>query len=69
MKVKAGEIMQKPFVTAVEELKRGNANVIGVVFNGLKSSEGKYFYRSNYPYYRYGSNGIENEDKSLEVKH
>ena len=67
--LKAGEITQKPFLTAVEELKRANAKIIGVIFNGLKSSEGKYFYRSNYPYYRYGYYGTPDEKKSLDVRH
>jgi len=31
--------------------------IIGVVFNGLKASESKYFYRGYYPYYRYGYYG------------
>jgi succinoglycan biosynthesis transport protein ExoP len=55
--LKAGEITRKPFMSAVEELKRANAKIIGVVFNGLKASEGKYFYRGYYPYYRYGYYG------------
>jgi len=69
MVLKAGEITQKPFVTAVEELKRANAKMSGVIFNGLKSSEGKYFYRSNYPYYRYGHYGTGDENNPLDVKH
>ena len=66
--LKAGEITQKPFVTAVDELKRANAKISGVIFNGLKNSEGKYFYRSNYPYYRYGYYGTADENKSLDAK-
>lgn len=67
--MKAGEITQKPFTTAVEELKRANAKVSGVIFNGLKAREGKYFYRSNYPYYRYGYYGIGDEKNHLNAKH
>lgn len=55
--LKAGEISRKPFLSAVEELKRANAKIMGVVFNGLKASQGKYFYRGYYPYYRYSYYG------------
>jgi len=55
--LKAGEITRKPFMSAVEELKRVNSKIIGVVFNGLKASQGKYFYKGYYPYYRYGYYG------------
>ena len=55
--IKAGEITRKPFMSAVEELKRANAKILGVVFNGLKNSQGKYFYKGYYPYYKYSYYG------------
>ena len=57
--MKAGEITKKPFISAFEELKRAKAKIIGIVFNGLKSSQGKYFYKGYYPYYRYDYYGSE----------
>ncbi len=55
--LKAGEISRKPFLSAVEELKRANTKILGVVFNGLKANQDKYFYRGYYPYYRYSYYG------------
>jgi succinoglycan biosynthesis transport protein ExoP len=67
--LKAGEITRKPFMSAVEELKKANAKVMGVVFNGLKASQGKYFYRGYYPYYRYSYYGSAEGRKYHEVIH
>jgi succinoglycan biosynthesis transport protein ExoP len=64
--LKAGEISRKPFLSAVEELKRANGRIMGVVFNGLKTHEGRYFYRGYYPYYRYGYYGAEKAGKSFD---
>ena len=69
MVLKAGEISRKPFLSAVEELKRANAKIIGVVFNGLKASQGKYFYRGYYPYYRYGYYGSKEVEKYQKAEH
>lgn len=67
--LKAGEITKKPFMSAVEELKRANVKIIGVVFNGLKASEGKYFYRGYYPYYRYGYYGSKELKSYMDGEH
>jgi succinoglycan biosynthesis transport protein ExoP len=67
--LKAGEITRKPFMSAVEELKKANSRVLGVVFNGLKTSQGKYFYRGYYPYYRYSYYGSAEGRKDHEVVH
>lgn len=67
--LRAGEITRKPFLSAVEELKKANTKVLGVVFNGLKASQGKYFYRGYYPYYRYNSYGSTDGRKDHEVAH
>ena len=69
MVLRAGEVTRKPFMSAVGELKRGNAHIMGVVFNGLKASEGKYFYRGNYPYYRYGYYGSQEAEKHQKAEH
>ncbi|MFQ6037878.1 MAG: GumC family protein [Candidatus Aminicenantales bacterium] len=66
--IKAGELTRKPFMSAVSELRRAKAKIIGVVFNGLKASQGKYFYRGYYPYYRYGYYGGREESRS-EAEH
>jgi len=67
--LKAGEITRKPFMSAVEELKKANTKVLGVVFNGLKTSQEKYFYRGYYPYYRYSYYGSAEGRKDHEIVH
>ncbi len=67
--LKAGEVAKRPFLSAVEELKKANVKIMGVVFNGLKASQGKYFYRGYYPYYRYGYYGSTDEKKYERAEH
>lgn len=67
--LKAGEITKKPFMSAVEGLKRAKAKIIGVVFNGLKAGQGKYFYRGYYPYYRYGYYGSRDVKQYMDEEH
>jgi capsular exopolysaccharide synthesis family protein len=61
--VKAGEIARKPFLNAVEELKRARATIIGVVFNNLKVGKGDYHFMDYYRYYRYHYYGEEETKK------
>ena len=55
--IQAGKTTRKPFLQAVEELKRAKAKVIGVVFNEVKAKGEGYYspyyhhYRSRYHYY------------------
>ena len=63
--IQAGKTTRKPFLQAVEELKRAKAKVIGVVFNEVKAKGEGYYspyyhhYRSRYHYY-----GEEEEEES-----
>ncbi|MFW6160944.1 MAG: GumC family protein [Acidobacteriota bacterium] len=51
--INGGKLTRKMFMKAVGELKRAKANIIGVVFNGIKVSKGEYFYMDHYrSYYR-----------------
>ncbi len=55
--IEAGETTRKPFLRAVEELRRANGKIIGVVFNEVKAKGEGYYspyyhhYRSSYHYY------------------
>ncbi|MHA1386761.1 MAG: GumC family protein, partial [Candidatus Helarchaeota archaeon] len=40
--INAGKLTRKPFVSAVEELKRAKAKIIGVIFNGFQVRKGDY---------------------------
>ena len=63
--IEAGKTTRKPFLQAVEELRRAKAKVIGVVFNEVKAKGEGYYspyyhhYRSRYHYY-----GEEEEEES-----
>ena len=57
--IKAGEIARKPFLNAVEELRRAKAKIIGVLFNELKVRRGDYHFMDYYRYYRHGYYGEE----------
>ncbi len=52
--IKAGEVARKPFLNAVEELRRAKAKIIGVLFNELKARRGDYHFMDYYRYYRHG---------------
>jgi len=51
--IKAGELTRKPFLNAVEELRRSKINIAGVVFNGLKIKKSDYNFMDYYRYYRH----------------
>ena len=57
--IKAGEVARKPFLNAVEELRRAKAKIIGVLFNELKVRRGDYHFMDYYRYYRHGYYGEE----------
>ena len=57
--IKAGEVARKPFLNAVEELRRAKAKIIGVLFNELKVKKGDYHFMDYYRYYRHGYYGEE----------
>lgn len=50
--INGDKLTRKALVRATDELKRVNANIIGVVFNGIKVRKGEYFYMDYYSYYR-----------------
>ncbi len=51
--IKAEKTMRKPFLRSIEELKKAKANIIGIVFNELKTRKGDYYFMDYYRYYRY----------------
>jgi len=57
--IKAGEVARKPFLNAVEELKRAKAKILGVLFNELKVKKRDYHFMDYYRYYRHGYYGEE----------
>jgi capsular exopolysaccharide synthesis family protein len=57
--IKAGEVAHKPFLNAVEELKRSKVKIMGVLFNELKVGKRDYHFRDYYRYYRHGYYGEE----------
>jgi Mrp family chromosome partitioning ATPase len=59
--VKAGEVARKPFLNAVEELRRAKVKIMGVLFNELKVRKGDYHFMDYYRYYRHGYYGEENK--------
>jgi succinoglycan biosynthesis transport protein ExoP len=60
--IRGGKTRRKPLVTAVEELRRARANIIGVVINGVDLSKEESYYSRYYRYYKYGLYGIEDQD-------
>jgi len=51
--VQTGKTTEKIFFKAIEELKRSNAKIIGILFNKMKMSKGEYPYMDYYRSYRY----------------
>ncbi|OGD36529.1 MAG: hypothetical protein A2V45_13060 [Candidatus Aminicenantes bacterium RBG_19FT_COMBO_58_17] len=51
--IQGGQTRRRPFLAAVEQLRRANANIIGVVVNGLDLSRDGGFYSNHYRYYKY----------------
>ncbi len=64
--IKAGEVARKPFLNAVEELRRAKVKIIGVLFNELKVKKGDYHFMDYYRYYRHGYYG--EEEKQVKSK-
>jgi capsular exopolysaccharide synthesis family protein len=42
--VRAGKTARKPFLNAVAELKKSDAKIIGVIFNGVRTGTQGYYY-------------------------
>ena len=61
--IKADKVMRKPFLNAVEELRRAKAKIIGVLFNELKVKKGDYHFMDYYRYYRQHYYGEEEKSK------
>ena len=57
--VKASKTTRKPFLNAVEELRRAKAKMIGVMFNEVNVKKGDYHFMDYYRYYRYHYYGEE----------
>jgi capsular exopolysaccharide synthesis family protein len=51
--IKAGKTMRKPFLSAIDELTKANAKVLGVLFNELQVKKGDIHFMDFYQYYRY----------------
>ncbi len=66
--INADRLTRKPFLNAVEELKRAKAKIIGVVFNGIKIKKGDYFYMDYYRYYRQEYYGEEVQSEKVKSK-
>jgi succinoglycan biosynthesis transport protein ExoP len=58
--IQAGKTTLKPFLQALEELKRAKAKVIGVLFNEVEA-KGERYYSPFYHYYHYRSHYYEEE--------
>jgi polysaccharide biosynthesis transport protein len=54
--IRSGKTAKKPFLKAVGELRKVNADILGVVFNEIKPRQEKYYYSgySDYSYHHYG---------------
>ncbi len=64
--IKAGSTARKPFLNAIGELRKAKANIMGVLFNGLKVKLGDLSFMDYYQYYRYEYYG-DGEDSSNRV--
>ena len=51
--IKAGKTMRKPFLSAIDELNKAKAKVLGVLFNELQVKKGDLHFMDFYQYYRY----------------
>jgi succinoglycan biosynthesis transport protein ExoP len=61
--IRGGKTRRKPLLSAVEELKRAKANIIGVVFNGANVGKDGSYYSKYYRYYKkYGLYGKEDQE-------
>ena len=65
--IRGGKTRRKPFLTAVEEMKKARANIIGVVFNAADLSKEGSYYTKYYRYYRYEVYGKEEQETHLDT--
>jgi succinoglycan biosynthesis transport protein ExoP len=56
-----GKTRRKPFLAAVEELRKAKANILGVVFNAADIAKEGGYYSKYYRYHKYGHYGEEQE--------
>jgi capsular exopolysaccharide synthesis family protein len=66
MVIEGGKTAKKPFTSAVNELNRAGANLIGVLFNRVKLDAGGY-YSKNYGYYRQRSYQSDQGDEARNI--
>jgi Mrp family chromosome partitioning ATPase len=59
--VQSGKTARKPFLNAVEDLRRARAKIVGVLFNQAKAENGDYFSK----YYRYYRSQYLDEEKPV----
>ena len=57
--IRSGQTRRKPFLSAVQELKRARANIIGVVFNGADLYRLGGYYSKYHGYSTYGKEDLE----------
>jgi len=67
MIVRSGKTRRKPFLAAVEELRRARANILGVVFNAADLSKEGAYYSKYYRYYKYKAYGPEETEAQRDV--
>jgi capsular exopolysaccharide synthesis family protein len=60
--VRAGKTRRKPFLSAIEELVRARAKLIGVIFNGVNLEKEGSYYSKYHRYYKYGLYGKEEQE-------
>jgi len=65
--VKADKTTRKPFLNAIEELRRAKARIIGIMFNEVNVKKGDYHFMDYYRYYRYHYYG-EEEKQAKNIK-
>jgi len=65
--VKAGKITYKMFDKAVDEMKRANSHILGVLFNGMKSGKGEYRYMDYYQSREYSYESSEDYKEDTEA--
>jgi capsular exopolysaccharide synthesis family protein len=63
--VRSGKTTRKAFLDAVNEMRHGRANIIGVIFNGVDLGKDESYYSKYYRDYGYGVYGKE-EGESLQ---
>ncbi len=66
--IQGGKTRRKPFLAAVDELRRAKANIIGVVVNGLDLSQNGVYYSSHYRYYRPEMTGKEEQGSRRDLR-